>query len=77
MDAGAYGLVDTGPAGILVPQHVLREINKALGHPRRSGNSFFVDCSEVPSMRTIYIHMGGGRLALEPNDYITKVSVWN
>ncbi|XP_075377786.1 pepsin B-like [Mycteria americana] len=66
---GCHGIVDTGTFLLTVPGQFMSAFLQALG-AEESDYGFIVDCSNVPSMPTLYFAISGAYLPLPPSVYV-------
>ncbi|XP_010016047.1 PREDICTED: gastricsin-like isoform X2 [Nestor notabilis] len=66
---GCHGIVDTGTFLLTVPGQFLSAFLQALG-AEASNYGFVVNCSDVPSLPTLYFAISGSQLPLPPSVYV-------
>ncbi|XP_061327990.1 pepsin B-like [Pezoporus flaviventris] len=66
---GCQGIVDTGTFLLTVPGQFLSAFLQALG-AEESDYGFVVNCSDVPSLPTLYFAISGAQLLLPPSVYV-------
>ncbi|XP_054659849.1 pepsin B-like [Grus americana] len=66
---GCHGIVDTGTFLLTVPGQFMSAFLQALG-TEESDYGFVVDCSNIPSMPTLYFAISGAQLPLPPSVYV-------
>ncbi|XP_009325660.1 PREDICTED: gastricsin-like [Pygoscelis adeliae] len=66
---GCHGIVDTGTFLLTVPGQFMSAFLQALG-VEESDYGFVVNCSNVPSMPTLYFAISGAQLPLPPSVYV-------
>ncbi|XP_075631773.1 pepsin B [Balearica regulorum gibbericeps] len=66
---GCHGIVDTGTFLLTVPGQFMSAFLQALG-TEESDYGFIVDCSNIPSMPTLYFAISGAQLPLPPSVYV-------
>ncbi|XP_009271207.1 PREDICTED: gastricsin-like [Aptenodytes forsteri] len=66
---GCHGIVDTGTFLLTVPGQFMSAFLQALG-VEESDDGFVVDCSNVPSMPTLYFAISRAQLPLPPSVYV-------
>uniref|UniRef100_A0A8B9FJJ2 Peptidase A1 domain-containing protein n=1 Tax=Amazona collaria TaxID=241587 RepID=A0A8B9FJJ2_9PSIT len=66
---GCHGIVDTGTFLLTVPGQFLSAFLQALGE-EESDYGFIVNCSDVPSLPTLYFAISGAQLLLPPSVYV-------
>ncbi|XP_009904497.2 pepsin B-like [Dryobates pubescens] len=68
---GCHGIVDTGTFLLTIPGQFLPAFLQALG-AEESDYGFVIDCSDVPSLPTLYFAISGAQLPLPPSVYVLK-----
>ncbi|KAM7082400.1 LOW QUALITY PROTEIN: pepsin B-like [Ciconia maguari] len=66
---GCHGIADTGTFLLTVPGQFMSAFLQALG-AEESDYGFIVNCSNVPSMPTLYFAISGAHLPLPPSVYV-------
>ncbi|XP_074019393.1 pepsin B-like isoform X2 [Numenius arquata] len=69
---GCHGIVDTGTFLLTIPGQFMSAFLQELG-AEESDYGFVVDCSDVPSMPTLYFAISGAQLPLPPSVYVLNI----
>ena len=65
--------IDTGTSLIAVPTDIAEMLNTQIGAKRSWNGQYTVECSRVPNLPVLSLHMGGKAYPLEGSDYILQV----